>query len=81
MVADDELSDSGARGPNASGKSTFLDALTLLRDVLTMGVERALRAIAQQISVKNCIDPAFTALRAALQRCFPLPTTPPHIEP
>jgi predicted ATPase len=34
-------------GPNASGKSTLLDALTLLRDVLTVGVERALRGDAR----------------------------------
>jgi energy-coupling factor transporter ATP-binding protein EcfA2 len=30
-------------GPNASGKSTLLDALTLVRDVLTVGIDRALR--------------------------------------
>ena len=34
-------------GPNASGKSTFLDALTLMRDVLTVGIERALRGDAR----------------------------------
>lgn len=34
-------------GPNASGKSTFLDALTLVRDVLTVGIERALRGDAR----------------------------------
>ena len=39
------------------------------------------RQVAQQVSVKNCVDPAFTALRAALQRWFPLPPVGPSTEP
>ena len=31
-------------GPNASGKSTFLDVLGLVRDLLTGGLERAILA-------------------------------------
>ena len=31
-------------GPNASGKSTFLDVVGLVRDILTMGLEDAILA-------------------------------------
>ncbi|GBC85533.1 hypothetical protein HRbin11_01983 [bacterium HR11] len=36
-------------GPNASGKSTFLDVLTFLRDLLWQGVEPAVRERARQL--------------------------------
>lgn len=36
-------------GPNASGKSTFLDALTFVRDLLRQGVEPAVRQRARQL--------------------------------
>ncbi len=36
-------------GPNASGKSTFLDVLTFLRDLLRQGVEPAVRERARQL--------------------------------
>src|ERR1041384_5208766 len=37
--------------------------------------------IAQQISVKRCVDPAFVELRAALQRWFPPAVAAPSDEP
>jgi predicted ATPase len=44
-------------GPNASGKSTLLDALTLIRDVLTVGIDRALRGDARFDVVQRVADP------------------------
>jgi AAA domain, putative AbiEii toxin, Type IV TA system len=44
-------------GPNASGKSTLLDALTLVRDVLTVGIDRALRGDARFDVAQRVADP------------------------
>jgi ABC-type transport system involved in cytochrome c biogenesis ATPase subunit len=44
-------------GPNASGKSTLLDALTLIRDVLTVGIDRALRGDARFDVAQRVADP------------------------
>jgi hypothetical protein len=44
-------------GPNASGKSTLLDALTLVRDILTVGIDRALRGDARFDIPQRVADP------------------------
>lgn len=44
-------------GPNASGKSTFLDALLLVRDILTAGLERALHGDPRFDIARRVADP------------------------
>jgi hypothetical protein len=44
-------------GPNASGKSTLLDAITLVRDILTVGIDRALRGDARFDVTQRVADP------------------------
>lgn len=44
-------------GPNASGKSTLLDALMLVRDVLTVGIDRALHGDARFDIPQRVADP------------------------
>jgi len=43
-------------GPNASGKSTFLDVPALL---------------AETVGLKNCVEPSFVKFQDTLQKWFP----------
>lgn len=68
-------------GPNASGKSTFLDALLMVKDVLSVGLERAFSGDARFEIAPRAADPRdITWLREGQQLEIALNfELPPHL--